>query len=115
MGKKKKKIIHLFIFGCAASLLLLGLSSSCGEGGSSLVSGCRLLIAAVSLVAECGLQACWLQQLQHVAQSLRLPGSGAQAQWLWHTGFVAPRHVGSSWTREGTCVSCIGRRMILYH
>ena len=54
MGKKKK-IIHLSVFGCAASLLLLGLSSSCGEGGSSLVSGCRLLIAAASLVAECGL------------------------------------------------------------
>ena len=29
----------MFIFGCAGSLLPLGLSSSCGEGGSSLVWG----------------------------------------------------------------------------
>ena len=33
---------------------------------------------------------------------------------LWHTGSVAPRHVGSSWIRDWTCVPCIGRR-ILYH
>ena len=31
-----------------------------------------------------------------------------QAQWLWHTGSVAPRHVGSSWTH----VSCTGRRIL---
>ena len=38
--------------------------SSCGEQGSLLVLGHRLLIVAVSLVAECGLSACRLQQLQ---------------------------------------------------
>ena len=32
---------------------------------------------------------------------------------MWHTGFVAPRHVGSSWTRDRTRVPCIGR--ILNH
>ena len=31
-----------------------------------------------------------------------------------HTGFVAPRHVGSSWTRNRSCVHCAGRQ-ILYH
>ena len=30
------------------------------------------------------------------------------------TGLVAPWHVGSSWIRDGTCVSCTGRQ-ILYH
>ena len=28
-------------------------------------------------------------------------------QWLWFTGLVALRHVGSSWIRDRTCVSCI--------
>ena len=37
-----------------------------------------------------------------------------QAQYLWCTGLVPPRHVGSSWTRARTCVPCIGR-WILNH
>ena len=40
--------------------------------------------------------------------------SGAQAQQLWPMGFVAPWHVGASWTRGRTGVSCVGRQ-ILYH
>ena len=59
-----------------------------------------LLIAVASLVVEHGLQALWLA------------GSGAQAQWLWRMGLVAPQHVGSSWTRARTHVSCIGRRIL---
>ena len=39
---------------------------------------------------------------------------GAQAQQLWRTGLVAPRHVGSSQTRARTHVPCIGR-WILNH
>ena len=34
---------------------------------------------------------------------------GTQAQYLWRTGLVAPQHVGSSWTRDRTCLSCTGR------
>ena len=33
---------------------------------------------------------------------------------LWCMGLVAPRHMGSSWSTDGTNVSCIGR-WILYH
>ena len=44
---------------------------------------------------------------------------GMWAQYLWCTGLVTPRHVGSSgtrrsWTRDQTRVSCIGRQ-ILHH
>ena len=42
------------------------------------------------------------------AQQLWLVGSRAQAQQLWHTGLVAPRHVGSSQNRARTRVPCIG-------
>ena len=36
----------------------------------------------------------------------------AQAQQMWLTGLVAPRHVGSSQTRARTCVPCIGRQTL---
>jgi len=35
---------------------------------------------------------------------------GAQAQWLWHTGLVALRHVGSSQTTDHIHVPCTGRQ-----
>ena len=35
-----------------------------------------------------------------------------QAQQLWLTGLVAPRHVGSSQTRARTRVPCIGRQIL---
>ena len=37
-----------------------------------------------------------------------------ECRLMWHMGFAAPRHVGSSRTRDRTCVSCIGR-WILNH
>ena len=46
------------------------------------------------------------------AQQLWLAGSRAQAQQLWHTGLVAPWHVGSSRTRAQTRVPCIVRQIL---
>ena len=57
----------------------------------------------------CGAQTVGLQL--HWAQ---FPGSRAQARELRLTGLAAPRLVGSSWTREQTRVSCIGRRILYY-
>ena len=42
----------------------------------------------------------------------RAQAPDAQAQWLWRTGLVAPRHVGSSQTRARTRVPCIGRQIL---
>ena len=36
----------------------------------------------------------------------------AQAEQLWLTGPVAPRHVGSSQTRARTRIPCIGRQIL---
>ena len=33
-------------------------------------------------------------------------------QELWRTGLTAPRHMGSSWTKNQTCVPYIGRRIL---
>ena len=65
-----------------------GLSLVAASGSYPLVAACRLLIAVTSLVAERGL--------------------------LRYTGLVAPWHVESSQTRDGTHVLCIGR-WILSH
>ena len=46
------------------------------------------------------------------AQQLWLSGSGALAQQLWHVGLVAQQHVGSSWIRNQTHVSCVGRHIL---
>ena len=80
------------------------LSLVAASRGYSFVAVRGLLIAVASLVAEHGLQVHGLQQLWHAA-------SRAQAQQMWHTGLVAPRHVGSSWIRAQTRIPCIGRRI----
>ena len=49
-----------------------------------------------------------MQALERVGVS----SCGTWAQQLWHTGLVAPRHVGSSWTRAQTRVPCVGRRIL---
>lgn len=70
--------------------------------GSSLVDMRGLLIAVAALVAEDGPRGSGLQQFW-------LPFSIAQAQWFTCTDLVVPWFVGSSWTRDQTGVSCIGR------
>ena len=47
-----------------------------------------------------GFSSCSTQDFSHC---------GAQAPWLQLMGLVAMRHVGSSSTRDGTHVPCIGR------
>ena len=47
-------------------------------------------------------------------QQLRLTGSRARTQQLWHMGLVAPQHVESSPTRCQTRVPCIGRRIPIH-
>lgn len=64
-----------------------------------------------------GFSGCGAQALGHTgfrgcstwAQQLQSPDSGAQVQYLRCTDLVAPRHVGSSRTRDRTHVSYLGR------
>ena len=66
--------------------------SSCGKRGPLFIAVRGPLTIAAS---RCGAQA-----------------PDAQAQQLWLTGLVAPRHVGSSQTRARTRVPCIGRQIL---
>ena len=79
--------------------------SSCGEWGPLFIAVHGPLTIVASLVAE------------HRLQTRRLSSCGSrapdvQAQQLWLTGLVVPRHVGSSQTRAGTRVPCIGRQTL---
>ena len=97
----------LFSFGCTGSSLLCRFSSSCREQGVG-YGWLLLLQEAWALGCEgfCSFST-W-------AQSLRLPSSRAQAQWLWRVSLAAPWHVGSSQTRDQTCGSCAVKQN-LYH
>ena len=87
--------LNLFIY---LFLAVLGLRfcarafSSCDKRGPLFIAVRRPLTIAASC---CGAQA-----------------PDAQAQQLWLTGLVAPRHVGSSQTRARTRVPCIGRQTL---
>ena len=66
--------------------------SSCGKWGPLFIA----VRGPLTIVAShCGAQA-----------------PDVQAQQLWLTGLVAPRHVGSSQARARTRVPCIGRRIL---
>ena len=73
-----------------------GFFSSCSELGPLSRVTRRLLTVTASLVAA-------------QAQSSWLLACRAQVQWRWHMGWAASLHVGSSQTRNYTCVFCIGR------
>ena len=86
-------IIYLFIFGCVGSSFLCEGFLQLQRAGATLHRGVR--------ASHChGLSCC----------GARAPDT--QAQQLWLTGLVVPRHVGSSQTRARTRVPCIGRRIL---
>ena len=88
-----KKLINLFIFGCVGSSFLCEGSLQLRQAGATLHRGAR--------ASHCRGLSC---------RGAQAPD--AQAQYLWLTGFVAPRHVGSSQTRARTHVPCIGRQTL---
>ena len=101
----KNNFIYLFL--AVLSLRCCSGFSLVVEGaGYSLVAVCRLLIMVASVVVKHMDSRAWTLELW-------LPGSRAQAPWLC-VGLVALWHVGSSWTRDWTRISCTGR-WILYH
>ena len=85
----------LLVLGRAGSPWLLEDFLQLQRGGLLASCGVPALIVVASFVAERGL---WAHRLQE----------------LWLMGLVVPHHVESSWTRDRTHVSCVGR-WILYH
>ena len=106
MISTKTHILKMYLFGHAESSCSVGFSLGVASRGYSPVAVHEFLIAVASLVVRHGLVVG--MSCSTCAQQLWLVGSRARAQ-SWHTDIVAPWHVGSSWTKDQTCVSCIGR------
>ena len=85
--------IYLFIYGCVGSSSPREGSLQLRQVGATLHRGARA--SHYRGLSCCGAQA-----------------PDVQAQQLWLTGLVAPRHVGSSQTRARTRVPCIGRQIL---
>ena len=85
--------IYLFIYGCVGSSFLCEGFLPLRQAGATLHRGARA--SHYRGLSCCGAQA-----------------PDAQAQQLWPTGPVAPRHVGSSRTRARTRVPCTGRQTL---
>ena len=83
----------MFIFGCV---------------GSSFPCEGFLQLRQVGATLHRGARACHYRGLSCCGAE----APDAQAQQLWLTGPVAPRHVGSSQTRARTHVPCIGRQTL---
>ena len=105
------KFIYLFLavsgLRCCARAF-----SSCGQQGLLFVRCAGVSLRQLLLFWSTGSRRAGFNSCGTRAQQLYLTGSRVQAQQLWHTGLVAPRHVGSSQTRARTCVSCVGRRIL---
>ena len=86
-------IIYLFIYGCAGSSFLCEGFLQLWQAGATPHRGARA--SHYRGPSRCGAQA-----------------PDAQAQQLWLTGPVAPRHAGSSQTRARTRVPRIGRQTL---
>ena len=85
-----------------------------GEGATLQLRCTGFSLQGLLSLWSAGSGALGLQRLRRVVSTVAAPGSRAQAQQLLRTGLVAPRHVGSSWIRDGTCASCFGSQ-IPYH
>ena len=94
----------VFVAACRLSLITVAGATLLWCSGFSLQrlvllrsTGCG---ARTSLVAACGLSSCGSWAL------------GRRGSVVWLTGLVAPWHVGSSWTRDQTCVFLIGKQTL---
>ena len=94
--------------------LLHGVFSNCSEQGYSSLHCTGFLLQWLLLWRRTGWRAPSFSSCGMWAWQLAFPGSKAQAQQLWWMGWVAPWHLGSSWIKDHTWVSCIGG-WILYH
>ena len=114
--QKNKCIYILFIYFWLHQVFAAAhrLSLVVARGGYSLLRCAVFSLRCLLLLRSTGSRHAGFTSCGTWAQQLWLTGSRAQAQQLWRMGLVSPRHVGSSRTRDGTRVPCIGR-WILNH
>ena len=105
---KKKTFIYLFIYVWLCWVFAAArTSSSCEERELLSSHGACAPDCGGSLGEALSLWGTW-------ASGAAVPGLQSKAQLWQPVGLAAPPHLGSSWTRVRTRVSCIGKE-ILYH
>ena len=92
-------ILFTYFWLCWIFVAVRAFSAVAASKGYSPVGVCGLLIAVPSLVEH---------RFQGVGASV-VAGSRSQAPQLWHTGWAAPRDVGSSRTRDLNRSSCVSK------
>jgi len=97
----------LCIFGCSGSLLLYGLFSN--WGGQGLLSSC-----SVQASRFCGFSCCRARAPGHADSEVVAPRLWSTASVVSVMGLVALQHMGSSWSRDQTCVSCTGGQILIH-
>ena len=90
-------------------MLCAGSSLVAASGGYSSLWCAGFSLRWLPLLQSMGSRRTGFSSCGTQVQQLWLAGSRVQAQQLWRTGLVALWHVGSSRTRAGTRVPCIGR------
>ena len=94
---------------CKLSKVLLDLCH-CMYIFKAFIFSCALC-CSVHQASHCsGFSDCSLRALERGFQGLQFLGSRAQAQYLEAHGSSNSTHVGSSWTRDRSHVSCIHRQ-----
>ena len=111
---KNYLFIYLFIYFWLSWVFVAvhRLSLVVASGGYSLLRCAGFSLLCLLLLRSTGSRRAGFSSCGTWAQQLWLTGSRAQTQQLRRMGLVAPRHVGSSWTRARTRVPCIGRRIL---
>ena len=105
--------IYLFYFWLHCVFVAVhGLSLVAASGGYSSLWYVGFSLWWLLLLLSTGSRHAGFSSCGMCVQQLRLAGSRAEAQQLWHTDFVAPQHVGSSQIRARAHVPCIGRRIL---
>ena len=107
-------LFYFYFWLCWVFVAARGLSLVAASGGYSSLRCVGFSLWWLLLLRSTGSRCAGFSSCGTRAQQLCLVGSRAQAQQLWRTGLVAPRHVGSSRARARTLVPCIGR-WILNH
>ena len=100
-----KKFFYWFIFGCIGSSVMRELFSICSRWGRP--SSCGAQATHFSGFSCCGAQGTRASGVE--ARGVSSWGSRALAHR--HTGLVTLLHVASSWIRDRTGISCIGRQI----
>ena len=96
-------LCFFFFLDCSGCSLLCRLFSTCGEQG--LFSSCSVQTSYCGGFSHCGAQA-----LSMRASAVASHGLSGEVPRGSRAHLVALRHVGSSGTRNQTCVSCMSGR-----